>query len=250
MKTIFATVATTNFQNRWMNSHKVDFIGFMNSFKKFHPDCEMQVWDETALKKYGLGMLNPKATIGRVLKEQNPDANICIMDCDHIVFARMEEILAADYDIAAPSNYNITLNNVGIKVTSGLHGDGNHKWLIDEHQFLQGGLVASPSLKFWKHYEHAVKLHNNKFLCFENDVFNIVVYTYPYKIKILEHAATAYYGCSILGKEKDSNVAGGKLMNRGLQVKAYHFAHGSAKRKYTEIFPVETHSFIESIINS
>lgn len=249
MKTIFFTICTTNFQNRGSNSHNLDFIGFKNSFTKFHSDCQLIVFDEKDLKKHGLGFLNPKATFGRILKETNPDVNICAIDSDHYIFARMEEILAADYEIAAPLNFNDTGNVVGIKVKSGLRGEGNEQWLVDEHEFLQGGLIASPSLQFWKHYEHAVRLHNHKFLCYENDVLNLILYTTPYKIKLLEHAATAYYGCSILGKEEYCTVEDGKIMNRGLQVKAYHFAHGSAKRKYTEIFPPETHSFIESIIN-
>lgn len=197
-------------------------------------------------------MLNPKATMGRALKELNPDANICILDCDHIIFDRMEEILAADYDIAAPENFNITGNNVGIKIASGLHGDGpvpdtnKLPWLVDEQQFLQGGLIASPSLQFWRHYEHAVKLHNHKFLCYENDVLNLVAHTYPYDIKMISRP---WYGCNILGMEGLAKVIDDKLFILDGQVKAYHFAHGSAKRKYTEIFPPETHSFIESIIN-
>lgn len=248
MKTLFATIATTDFQGRWNNSHKVDFVGFMNSFKKFHPDCDLIICDEVVLKNNGLGMLNPKATIGRVLKEAWPDCNICVLDCDHIIFARMDEILAADYDIAAPENFNITGNNVGIKVLSGINGEGNKQWLVDERQFLQGGLIASPSLQFWKHYEHAVKLHNNKFLCYENDVLNLIVHTTPYKIKVLDN--NCWYGCSILGKEKFCFTDGKEITCEGKPIKAYHFAHGSAKRKYTEIFPQETHSFIESIINN
>lgn len=248
MRTIFATIATTGFQNRWQNSHKVDYVGFVNSFKKYHPDCELITLDENDLKAFGVGLLDCKGTIGKTLKLKYPDANICVIDCDHIIFAPMTEILAVDYDIAAPENYNITGNNVDQRIISGHVSNQSANVFIDAKDYLQGGLIASPSLKFWEHYEYCTQKHYHKFGCYENDTFNIVAYTYPYRVRMLEHNRLIYYGCSILGKEGNCFVKDDRLMCEGSQVKAYHFAHGSAKRKYSEIFPAETHSFIESII--
>lgn len=255
MKTIFFTVCSRDFQNERQNSHKLDYVGFMNSFKKFHPDIEMRVFDERDLQKHGLNVLNAKAAFGQILSK---DYDLVVnVDADHYFFDRLEEILAADYDIAAPANFNEANNVVGIKVTSGLHGEANKNWLIDEVDFLQGGLIASPNPQFWGHYAYAAEKHYQKFHCAENDVLNLVAYLYPYKIKVLDGhldyrnaAHKMFYGCSIIGKEHRAYMEGDKIMIEGKQVKAYHFAHGSAKRVYSDIFPTDVSEFIKQNIIS
>jgi len=43
-------------------------------------------------------------------------------------------------------------------------------------------------------------------------------------------------------------LEGDKIMCEGKQVKAYHFAHGGAKKKYTELFSTEVSNFINQNI--
>jgi len=254
MKTIFFTICDSIIQRSVNNSRNLDFKGFVNSFKKFHPDIELKIFDERDMQREGVNYYNAKATFGRILSEEYD--LVVNIDADHYILAPLGEILAADYDVACPANFNETDNLVGIKVSSGITGNGNPNWLVDEKHFLQGGLIASPSKQFWKHYEYATQKHYNKFVCFENDVLNIVAHTYPYKIKVLDgdydyrfRGHTQWYGCSIINKEKNCYVENGRLMLEGKPVKAYHFAHGSGKKKYTDVFPESTHSFIQSIIN-
>lgn len=253
MKTVFFSVCDSKLQQGLPNSRNLDFAGFVNSFKKFHSDIPLIVFDERDLKKHNLNYLNAKATFGRILSEEYD--LVVNVDADTYVLAPLDEILLADYDVACPANFNQTDNLVGIKVSSGITGNGNPNWLVSEVEFLQGGLIASPSKQFWKHYEYATQKHYNKFVCFENDVLNIVAHTYPYKVKVLDGhydyrfaGHNCFYGCSIISKEKNCYIENDKLMCEGKPVKCYHFAHGSAKKKYQDVFPESTHSFIQSII--
>lgn len=253
MKTIFFTICDTSLQRGLPNSRNLDFKGFMRSFKKFHPEIEMKVFDETDLKKYGVNYYNSKATFGEMLsREYDLVVNV---DADTYWFARCEEILNGVYDVACPANFNETNNLVGIKVGSGITGEGNPNWLITEEMFLQGGLIASTSKQFWQHYKFCTDKFYNKFVCFENDILNLVAYLYPYNVKVLDghcdyrsELHRRWYGCSIINKESKCVVDDNKLMCDGKQVMAYHFAHGSAKKKFTDVFPKEAHSFIQSII--
>lgn len=253
MKTIFFTICDSKLQRGLPNSRNLDFKGFLNSFKRFHPEIEMKIFDETDMKKYGVNFYNSKATFGQMLsREYDLVVNV---DSDIYFFARLEEILKADYDIAAPANFNETNNLVGIKVGSGITGQGSPNWLITEEMFLQGGLIASPSKQFWNHYKFATDKFYDKFVCFENDILNLVAYLYPYDVKVLDGHCdyrnplhNAWYGCSIINKETKCYVENDKLMCENKPVKAYHFAHGSGKKHFMEVFPESTHSFIQSII--
>ncbi len=255
MKTIFYTICDSAIQKSETNSRNLDFRGFVTSFKKFHPDIELRIFDETDMKKHGVNYYNAKATFGQILsKEYDLVVNV---DADHYFFERCDEILAADYDVACPANFNETDNLVAIKVTSGINGEGNKNDLVNVTEFLQGGLIASPSKAFWQHYEYATNKYYNRFVCFENDVLNLVAYLYPYKVKLLDGHCDyrnklhrQWYGCSIINKEKKCEVVNNRIMCEGKPVKAYHFAHGGGKKKYTEVFNEQVSDFISKhIIN-
>jgi hypothetical protein len=214
----------------------------------------MKVFDERDLHKHGLNYLNCKATLGKILSY---DYDLVVnVDADHYFLDTCHEILRAEYDIACPANFNQTANLVGIKVSSGITGEANKQWLINETEFMQGGLIASTSKVFWEHYEYATLKYYNKFHCAENDVLNLVANLYPYKIKILDGSLDyrlpekdCWYGCSIIGKEKDCYIGeNGKVYLENKPVRAYHFAHGSAKKRYEDIFSPEVCNYIKTII--
>jgi len=253
MSVIFFTICDTTLQQGLPNSRSLDFVGFMNSFKKFHPDIEMKVFNENDLAERGLNYYNSKASLGYQLSlEYNLVVNI---DADHYIFSRLDEILAADYDVACPANFNQTDNLVCIKVTSGINGVSNQTDLISTKEFLQGGLIAATDTVFWNHYQYATQKYYDRFVCKENDVLNIVAHTFPYRVKILdgnvdfshpEH--NCFYGCGIYPREANAYIENDCLMVDGKPVKAYHFAHGGGKRSYKEVFPESTHAYIKSII--
>lgn len=253
MTICFYTICDTKLQQGLPNSRNLDFKGFISSFKRWHPDIELKIFDQTDMLLHGVNFYNSKATFGRILSEQYD--LVVNIDADHLIMARLDEILAADYDIGCPANFNETDNLVGIKVSSGITGEANKGWMVDEVQFLQGGIIASPNKGFWKHFEFATQQHYQKFHCFENDILNLVAYLYPYKVKVLdgdcdyrkpEH--NCWYGCSVINKEPKAYVDNGKIMLEGKQIKAYHFAFGSAKRRYDEIFSPEVSEFIKNNI--
>jgi len=253
MKTIFFTICDSQLQKGLPNSRNLDFSGFMNSFKKFHPDIEMRVFNETHMAELGVNYYNAKATFGELLSR---DYDLVVnVDADHYFFDRCDEILAGDYEVACPANFNETDNLVGIKVSSGITGEGNKNWIVTEQEFLQGGLIASTSKQFWAHYKNCADKYYNLFVCFENDILNLVAYLYPYKVKVLDGhcdyrnaAHERWYGCSIINKEKHCVVENGKIMCEGKPVRAYHFAHGGAKKKYSDVFPAEVSEFIQQNI--
>lgn len=244
MTTCFYTICDRALQGGLPNSRNLDFNGFMNSFRKFHSDIEMIVFNEQDMHNRGLNYYNSKAAFGRELSEKYD--LVVNTDADHYFMGRCDEILAADYDVACPINFNVTDNLVAINVKSGINGGANEQTLISVQDFLQGGLIASPSKQFWNHYEYAVKKYYDKFHCFENDVLNLVAYLYPYNVKVLDK--NCFYGCSIIAKEQKCYVENNKIMCEGKPVKAYHFAHGSAKRGYADIFNAEVSEFIKQNI--
>lgn len=256
MKTAFFTICDSSIIGTKTNGRNIDFIGFENSFRKFHPDCELLIYDEKALKLLGLNWYNAKATMGNMIINEGYDLVVNV-DADHYFFDRCDEILADDYDVACPANFNQTDNLVSIKTTSGLYGEQHKNTFVSEIEFLQGGLIASPNKQFWAHYKYVTDKYYKRFGCLENDTLNIAAYTYPYKVKVLDGGIDyrsvehrQWYGCSIIGKEQSCYIEDGKIMCEGKPVKAYHFAHGGAKRKYTEVFNAQVSEFIKNnIIN-
>lgn len=253
-KTAFFTICDSQLQKGLPNSRNLDFIGFRNSFKKYHPDIELIIFDETDMAKHGVNFYNAKATFGRILSESYD--LVVNVDADHYFFDRCDEILKGDYDVACPANFNVTDNLVAINVKSGIMGGGNEQTLISVQDFLQGGLIASPNKDFWKHYEYATQKYYNRFVCFENDILNLVAYLYPYNVKLLDGGLSldsgkdCYYGCSIYPFESKCYIENWKIMCEGLPVKAYHFAHGGGKKNYFDVFNSEVSEFIKQNIIS
>ena len=255
MNICFFTIIDTELQKGLPNSRNLDFVGFMNSFKRFHSDIPMIVFNENDMMLRGVNWYNAKATFGKMLSETYD--LVVNIDADTYIFDRLDEIIEGGYDIACPANFNQTDNLVGIKVSSGITGEASKNWLVSEVEFLQGGLIASTSKQFWEHYEHASKKYYDKFHCYENDILNLVAYLYPYKVKVLdgdcdyrkpEH--NCWYGCSIINKESKAYIENSKIMLEGKPIKAYHFAFGSAKRRYDEIFNEDVSNFIKTNIIS
>jgi hypothetical protein len=253
MKTAFFTICESNIKLNRNNSRNIDYAGFINSFNRFHEGIPMINFDERDLKKHGVNWYNAKAHFGEMLsKEYDLVVNV---DADHYFFGRCEEILKGDYHLACPANYNVTDNLVGINVCSGINGGSEPRELVSNMEFLQGGLIASTSKHFWQHYKFAVDQYYDRFVCLENDVLNLVAYTFPYVLKVLDGDYDfksmyhrEWYGCGLIGKEKDCYIEGGKIMCEGKPVIAYHFAHGGAKRNYDQIFNAEVSEFIKTKI--
>lgn len=216
MRTVFFTIVSDSY---YYGSGTPLFI---NSFKRFHPDIDLVVFRQDMIdqvfKQKGINFFTAKPAFANLL---TPHYDLVVnIDADHIVLSRLDEILAGDYAIAAPWNFNDYENRHFVS------DDG--KMTVTDEMFIQGGLVASPSKSFWTEYEERNR-EAYKYRCAENDILNLIWYEGKYKTKILDKEDGLYYGCKLLNREKECTVSeDGKIMCRGAQVKLYHNAKGPA----------------------
>lgn len=188
---------------------------FINSFKRFHPDIPLVVFRQDAIdklfKEKNINWYQAKPYLAQLLTDRYD--LVVNMDADHVVTARMKDVFDdVDYDVAMPWNFNEYENASFENIT--------------EEKYLQAGLVASTSKKFWKTWRKA----NDKAMDYirkENDVVNLVIYNQmpELKLKILDRDY-GYYGCKSLGQEPLFRIEKDKLVLKGEQVFAYHFARG------------------------
>lgn len=189
----------------------------INSFKRFHPDIDLVVYRQNTVdkifKEKGINFFQAKPTFAKLLvKDYELVVNI---DADHVICSRLDDVLDGDYEVGGPWNFNDYEN-------SGFEN-------ITEKMYVQAGMVASRNPKFWDIWEKANK-DAMKYMRKENDTLNLVWYNDP-KVKKMKRVIwdkkKGYYGCKSLGREPEFYIENDKLMCRGEQVKAYHFARGS-----------------------
>lgn len=188
---------------------------FINSFKRFHPDIDLVVFRQDMIdkvfKEKKINFYQAKPTFAKLLTDEYDLIVNC--DADHVVTGRMTEVFdTVDYAIGAPWNFNDYENASFENIT--------------EKMYLQAGIVASNNLEFWDTWEQA-NLGAMEYKRKENDILNLVAYNQlPHlRLKIFDKKKD-YYGCKSLGREPEFYIENNKLMCRGEQILAYHFARG------------------------
>jgi len=238
MKSVFFTIVGSS---HYEGCRTDDFI---KSFKKFHPEIDLIVFKDDEIKKVfekdnRLNFYNSKAAFAKLL--YNDYDLVVNIDADHLIFDRLDEILIADYDVAAPANYNIQ-NCCGISVSSFCTGKilSDNK-LIPYEKYIQAGIIASTSKKFWDDLYEASARFSDYFGNKENDILNLICHMLPYKFKILDgdwnfksEKFNCYYGCSYIGRQGSMVVEDDKIKLDNKIVKAYHFAGGGANKPSIE----------------
>ena len=156
----------------------------VNSFKRFHPDVDLIVFRQDVidrlLKEKNINWYNSKPFFAELLEDKYD--LICNLDGDHIFLDRMTEVFdKVDFEVGAPINLNDYENASFENIT--------------EKMYLQGGMVASTSKKFWKTWREANK-DAMQYIRKENDVMNLVIYNSipKFKLKIFDKDKD-YYGC-------------------------------------------------------
>lgn len=236
MKTCFFTLVQSSYKNC------IEFDLFEKSFKHFHPDIPLIVFDEYTINQLcnstpGLDMYKIKATAASLLYD---DYDLVVnIDADHFIFSRLDEVLAGDYDVAAPSNFNF-YENVDIAIRSYRNTVYN---IVPPLEYVQAGLIASTSKNFWKTYERASLKHANHMMCRDNDVLNLVLQFGNYNFKLLDgdfhpqsQQRKCFYGCSSLNLEKQCVIKDNVPHIFDKPVRCYHVARGSAKPKFEQLF--------------
>jgi hypothetical protein len=253
MRTVFFTIISSSHYEGCRTDE------FIKSFKKFHPDIDLILFQDTEIQKVfqedkRLNFYNSKAAFAKLL--YNDYDLVVNIDADHLIFDRLEEILIGDYDVAAPANYNNEIN-VKISITcDSSHGHISSNDFVSYEKYIQGGLIASTSKQFWDQYYEASIRYSHLLGNKENDVLNIICHMLPYKFKILDgdwiytsEKFNCYYGCTSLGRERQAIIDNEKIKLDGKPIKAYHFARaGNVKVPIHYLFNHDVCSFINNKI--
>ena len=234
MKTVFFTIV----DDAYYTACRTD--EFIASFKHFHPDIDLKIFGETEIyaefhREPRLNFGNCKATFARKL--YNDYDLVVNIDADHLILAPLTEILAGNYDVACPASLNLWQN---------AHLEIQGRQMIPPEKYVQGGLIACTSKRFWDDFEYASLNWADWFGHRDNDVLNILWNFLPWNKKVLDDGC--YYGCSILGQEQNVVVSGDGLYLNGAPVKAYHFAKWKDKVHPKELFTPQVVDFIYSNI--
>lgn len=250
MKTCFFTIA----QKEYVKC--IEFDLFYRSFKYFHPDIPLYVVSDNEIKvlqdnQPGLNLYNIKASAAKLFyNEYDLVVNI---DADHFIFDRFTEILDGDYDVAAPSNFNM-YENVSINLTTYRNNTYN---IVPELQYIQAGLIASTNKDFWKAYEKASIGYSDYMTCRDNDVLNLVIRFGGFNFKLLDGGWSlndpkrkSFYGCSSLNLEKDCVIHDNIPKINGIPLKCYHVARGGVKPKFANLFSSDVVNWLYEKINN
>lgn len=188
---------------------------FINSFKRWHPEIDLVVFRQDVVdklfKEKNINWYQAKPYFAELLFDYDLIVNI---DADTIITGRLTEVFDnVDYEVGAVWNFNDYENASFENIT--------------EEMYLQAGMVASTKKSFWKKWQ---KYNKNAmdYLRKENDTLNLLVYNdkKKFKLKIFDKDKN-YYGCKSLGREPTFYIEDDKLMCRGEQILAYHFARGN-----------------------
>jgi len=209
---------------------------FVNSFKRFHPDIPLvifrQDWVDKIIDGHDVNWLNAKPMFAKLLTDKYE----CVinMDVDQVVLGRMDEMFTNDYDIGSVINFN-DYENVS---TEG----------VSEEDYLQAGCVASRIPEFWDIWMARSLRDNWQCRCAENDTLNMTIYEHPqWKLKVFDKKKD-YYGCKSLGREKEFELVGNKVMCRNEQVRCYHYAKGPNNMPKASQEKLKSYGFNENVI--
>ena len=257
MKTVFFTWITDDFKNTI-----IDFDGFYKSFKYFHPDVDLVVFDDVDIKnlyaeKPWLYSDNCKGSFAKLL--YNDYDLVVNIDSDFYFFDRLHEILAGDYDVAASANFNAICNAEMIP----REVNGYNLPFVHQINYIQAGLVASTNKEFWDEYETASKDLARLLPLRDNDVLNMIWYSGKYKTKVLDGAVDfrkpefkRYYNCASIGRERFAQLKDNKVYLDDKQMASYHVAFGNngaggvPKRRMNQIFNPEICQWFNDIIGT
>lgn len=238
MKVIFISVSSDS------HYHGIRTDEFIASFKHFHPNIALHIFRQQEIDKVfasnpELTFYNSKATFAKLFTDSF-DLVVWI-DCDHLILGPLTSILKADYDVAAPASYNL-FANTGITITPNkpeIEQQHPNVYFVPENQYIQGGIIASTSKKFWDDYERNSLKYSGLFYYRDNDVLNIMLKMYDYDFKYLEGHSNftapefkEHYGTSSLGQEHLAIVNGDSIEINGRPIKAYHFAKGNSVKPH------------------
>lgn len=233
------------------------FVKLQASFKHFHPNEELILFDEEKVKATGDPHFYYRATpfIAKQLFEQGYD-EICKLDADQIILGNLDHIWEDDFDFAVVNNGNPKeMKTYPVSVLD-----------ISPLAYVNCGFVVMKSKKFVEQWlALCYSEHFPQYQFREQDFLNILTFYFtdffggPYKVKFLDHSdkwhglISKQYG--VMMKMVDGKVILPKNdewpTTEDKQIVCYHFAGGNndpMKGNYRTAFPADVVKFIDGLL--
>lgn len=234
----------------------------LNSARHFHPEIPFFRVREPAgyfTGKYPHAFLGTMMAISCLQFVEEYDL-VVHFDADSTITGSLDELLAADYEVAVVRN-----NNDHDSVGNGRYftiGD------IPHDDFLNAGLVASTVKQFWYDWDRINSEQVHSHAGWENDTLNLLVHSKKYATKILDSKdKNVFYGLSSVSGEFDQHgnyqtwahwkkayVRDDKLFIDSpiatKQIKVLHQAGGQGvypKQQYERFFSEEAQEYLRKI---
>jgi hypothetical protein len=251
-----------------ISDHLFDSFGtqkLINSLKYFHPEIPLHVFGTKELdEEFQRDPWQNWFTINPVMALRLVDSYDMLVhfDADSMVTGRLYELLQGDFEVAGVRN-NCDRGTAGCfstpaKVLKKINGELIEVFKVHPHQYVNAGLVASTSKKFWKDWVFYNRMFNAKeYNSGEQDILNLLFHSSNYKTKIIDAIETeVYYGISnSYGTNhhweswKEIVLSENRLFLNGKQIKILHHAggHGAIPKLNFDLFTPEVSEFLTKI---
>jgi hypothetical protein len=173
--------------------------------------------------------------------------HITHIDADVLIVDKIDELFDENYDaIAGRNNSDDITTNFPVRVTV----DN-----IDPILYVNAG-IHTISSTFCKEWYGLCLIGMDKYICKDQDLFNILFYSSRYKTKLLDPIdSNVYWGTSFLDSKitfrdgwKNIIVVGDHLELNNKRIKMMHFAGGGIKPPLETLVTKEVYDFIMNII--
>jgi hypothetical protein len=233
------------------------FVKLQNSFKKFHPNDELILFDEAQVQATGDPNFYYRATpfIADQLFKQGYD-EVCKLDADTIITGNLDHIWEGDYDVAVVNNANPRETKAyPVSILD-----------INPLAYVNCGFVVMKGKKFVEHWLGlCYSEHFPSYQMREQDFLNIMVFYMTehfggsYKVKLLD-MSDKWHGLVSKGYWAQIELVDKKLilkkndewpLDGDKEIVAIHFAGGNDPKKMTDInirFKPEVAKFLNELI--
>lgn len=224
----------------------------MNSFRKTNPGKEIQLFSMDDFRNHGLDFqkgdqYRMTATFIASLMEKHD----CVvrLDADQIITGDLASATEGDFDVAVVYNSNPReLKTIEVKVHD-----------IPSLDYVNCGFVVVKSKRFAQHFKKLADSDFNQTYQFrEQDLLNILVYYFDYKVKFLDKE-DSFYGLASKGYWPSVELRGKDLVlpkgedypDRDKIIRVLHFAGGEQAQKFHDLkirFKPEVVTYLEGLM--
>lgn len=223
----------------------------MNSFRKTNPGKEIQLFTMDDFRNRGLVFeQGDQYKMTAVFINSLMDKHECVvrLDADQIITGDLSHVTEGDFDVAVVQNSNPRERST-IEVT--IHD-------IDPMDYVNCGFVVVKSKKFAEHFEKLARSQYNNTQFREQDLLNILVYYFDYKVKFLDKSdkwhglISKQYNAEFVMKDGKLILPKNDWADTDKEIVCYHFAGGENAKKFQDLairFSPEVQAYLEELMN-